>query len=207
MAEQLQRPTAGHQLLLHFPLSLPTAPSRLCPWFVLRLRRLLLRCQRSVVWASDQPPASLLSLPSPMQRDAGSYSLPASSVCGGWGTSGRVDHGPWTNAYGPASPPYSRLPDFCCLKEQHYSKEQQHLKRQHVTEQLQRTIAEHLHWTLSKQLQQQGSLKEQHYSKEQQHLKKQQHLTVQLQRTVAEHHQRTLSEQLQQQQQGSLDEH
>ena len=49
------------------------------------------------------------------------------------------------------------------LWEQHYTKEQQHLKRQHVTEQLQRTIAGHLQWTLSKQLQQQGSLTEQHY--------------------------------------------
>jgi hypothetical protein len=36
------------------------------------------------------------------------------------------------------------------LWEQHYTKEQQHLKTQHVTRQLQRTIAEHLQWTLSK---------------------------------------------------------
>ena len=62
---------------------------------------------------------------------------------------------------------------------------------------------EHLRWTLSKQLQQQGSLKEQHYSKDQQHLKKQ-HVTEQLQRTIADHLQWTLSKQLQQQ--GSLGE-
>jgi hypothetical protein len=49
------------------------------------------------------------------------------------------------------------------LWEQHCAKGQQHLKRQHVTEQLQRTPAEHLQWTLSKQLQQQSSLGEQLY--------------------------------------------
>ena len=49
-----------------------------------------------------------------------------------------------------------------------------------MTEQLQRTFAEHQQWTLSEHLQQQGSLKEQYHPKEQQPLKEQQHLTIQL---------------------------
>ena len=49
-----------------------------------------------------------------------------------------------------------------------------------MTEQLQRTFAEHQQWTLSEQLQQQGSLEEQYYPKEQQPLEEPQHLTIQL---------------------------